>query len=111
MPATELQKKTITLIVFVGLTIMILSALPVVELWLQTSILPRFGLNFAKGWTLTPESAQISMNSAYANAIDATLRIIKIILWMMLVIAIVRFIAYFVLKTVYRNSKQPDVSS
>jgi small-conductance mechanosensitive channel/CRP-like cAMP-binding protein len=111
MPASEPQKKTISLIIFVGLTAIILSALPVVELWLQSSILPRFGLNFIKGWTLTPESAQIAMNAAYANAIDATIRIFKIFLWMTLVIVIVRYFAYLILRTVYRNSKQPDVSS
>lgn len=111
MPATELQKKTISLIIFVGLTIIILSALPVLELWLQTSILPRFGLNFIKGWTLTPESAQTAMNLSYANAIDASVRVLKVILWMALVVAIVRFLAYFILRTAYRNSKQPEVSS
>ncbi len=111
MAATELQKKTISLIIFVGLTVLILLALPVVELWLQTSILPRFGLTFVKGWELTPESAMTGMNAAYSKAIDASVRVIKVVLWMALVIAIVRFIAYFILKTAYRNSKQPEVSS
>ncbi len=111
MPATELQKKTISLIIFVGLTILILSALPVLEVWLQTLILPRFGLHFVKGWELTPESAMTGMNAAYSKAIDASVRVIKVVLWMALVIAVVRFIAYFILKTAYRNSKQPEVSS
>lgn len=111
MPASELQKKTVSLVVFVGLIIIVLSALPVLELWLQTSILPRLGLNFVKGWELTPESAQMAMNLTYAKAIDASVRILKIFLWMALVVAVVRFFAYLILRTAYRNSKQPEVSS
>ena len=111
MAATELQKRTVSVIVFVGLTVAILLFLPVVELWLQASILPQFGMSFTKGWQLTPESAAMPMHLTYANAVDATFRILKIVLWMALVIAVVRFLAYFIIKTAYRASKQPEVSS
>lgn len=111
MPATELQKKTISLVIFVATTILILSSLPVVELWLQTSVLPRFGLQFVKGWELTDESAQSTMNITSVNVIAAFLRILKILLWMALVVAFVRFSAYFIMRTAYRNSKQPEISS
>jgi small-conductance mechanosensitive channel len=111
MAATELRKKAIYLFIFVGLTGLVLSLLPMVELWLQTSILPGFGMTFTKGWELTPAGASVAMNVTYANAIDAFFRILKIILWMAVVIAIVRFLAFFILKTAYRTSKQPEVSS
>lgn len=111
MAASELQRKGISFIVSVAIIVLVLLSLPVVELWLQTSILPRFGMTFAKGWDLTAESNAMPMNTTYVNAIDATLRVLKIVLWMALVIAIVRFLAFFILKTAYRTSKQPEVSS
>lgn len=111
MAATQLQKKTAFLVVFVGLLVLILLSLPVVELWLQMSVLPQFGMAFTRGWELTPESAEMPMHLSYANAVDATFRILKILLWMALVIAVVRFLAFFILKTAYRTSKQPEVSS
>ncbi len=111
MPATELQKKLIYLLIFVGLIVLILSSLPVVELWLQTSILPQFGMTFTKGWDLTPESKAVAMLSTYVNAIDTSFRVLKILLWMALVITVVRFLSYFILRTAFRTSKQPEVSS
>ena len=115
MAATELQKKAIYLVVFVGLTILFLSAfLPFVEHWLQASVLPQLGMTFQKGWELTTESqsgASGSMNLTYSNAIDTFFRILKIALWMSIIIAFVRFIAYLVLRAAYRNSTQTEVSS
>lgn len=111
MAATELQKKAIYTVVFVGLTVLIMSALLFFEGWLQTSILPQFGMNFQTGWELTAESSQMAMNSAYANAFDAFFRIVKIVLWLALVITVVRFAAFVILRVVYRNSQQTEVSS
>src|SRR5437773_5553847 len=116
MAATELQKKAIYLVIFVGLTILFLSAfLPFVEHWLQASVLPQLGMTFTqKGWELTAESASGvsgAMNATYANALDTFFRILKIALWMSIIIAFVRFIAYLVLRAAYRNSAQTEVSS
>ncbi len=111
MAATELQKKAIFLIIFVGIAILSLSFLPAFELWLQSSVLPQFGLSFSTGWTLTSDSAGVAMNVTYANYIDSFFRIIKIILWMAITIASVRFIAYLILRAAYRNSPHPDFSS
>jgi small-conductance mechanosensitive channel len=111
MAATQLQKKAVFLVIFVGLTVIVLMTLPVMERWLQTSFLPQFGMTFIKGWDLTTDSEAVAMNVSYAKAIDASFHIFKIILWMGLVIAVVRFLAFLILKTAYRTSKQPEVSS
>lgn len=111
MAASNLQRKAVSFIISVAVIVLVLSLLPIVEVWLQTSILSQFGMSFVKGWELTPESAAMPMHITYVNAIDATLRIIKIVLWMALVIAVVRFLAFFILKTAYRTTKQPEVSS
>ena len=109
--ASDLQKKAIYFVIFVGLIVLILSSLPVFESWLQTAVLPEIGLVFSKGWTLTEASAGQPMNVTYAAALDAFFRIITIILWMAAVIAVVRFLAFLILRTAYRTSAQPEVFS
>ena len=111
MPTSELQKKAIFFVVFVVLTILVLSALPFVESWLQASVFPPFGLYFEKGWELTEASAKVAMNVTYATATETFFRILKIGLWMAVVIAFVRFFAHLILQTANRNSAQTDTSS
>ena len=111
MAASELQKKAVFLVVFIVLTILILSALPFVESWLRTSVFPPFGIDFVKGWELTEASAKDAMNVTYATATDTFFRILKIGLWMGVVIAFVRFFAYLILRTATRNSAQSEASS
>ena len=111
MAAPDLQKKAIFFVVFVIMTILILSALPFVESWLQTSVYPPFGINFTKGWELTETSARVAMNVTYASATETFFRVLKIGLWMAVVIAFVRFFAYLILRTATRNSTQSEGSS
>ncbi len=111
MTPSELQKKAIYLVVFVGLAILILSSLSIVETWLQTSFFPQFQIFFSKGWELSEESSKIVMNMTVANTFDTFFRILKILLWMAIVIAIVRFVAQLLLRTFFRGSAQTEVSS
>jgi len=111
MAAQELRKKAIFLVIFVGLAVLILMTLPAMEIWLQTSILSQFGMTFVKDWELSPESLAVGMHGTYAKAIDSCFRIVKILLWMALVVAVVRFLAFLILKTAYRTAKQPEASS
>ena len=112
---TELQKKAISLVVFLLLAALVFSTLPMLENWLQFSILPQFGMTFEQGagvhWIPTQESAKEAMNVTYANAFDTFFRILRIILWMAVVIALVRFLTYLVLRTAFRKSKQTEVST
>ena len=109
--ASDLQKKAVSFVIFLGLVILALSLIPVLENWLRTSILPEFGLAFSKGWVLNPESAELPMHVTYAAVLDAFFHIITIVLWMALVIATVRFVAFLILRTAYRTSSQPEVFS
>jgi small-conductance mechanosensitive channel len=111
MASTELQRKAVYLIIVVGLATIVLSSLSVVEVWLQTSFLPQFQIHFTKGWELTDESARVMMNVTSANVLDTFFRVFKILLWMTIVIAIVRFVAYLALRTFIRGSVQTEVSS
>lgn len=111
MPATELQKKAIFLVIFVGLAVLVLSSLSIVETWLQASFFPQFQIFFTKGWQLSEESSNVVMNMTIANAFDTFFRILKILLWMAVVIALVRFVAQLLLRTIVRGSSQTEVTS
>ena len=111
MASTELRKKAVYFVIFAAVTIFVISSLPALELWLQTTLLPQFGLTFEKGWLLTEESSGLPMSATYVTAINTCFHIIRIVLWMALVIALVRFIAYLILRAAYRSSDQPEFSS
>ena len=51
------------------------------------------------------------MAATYANALDTAFRILKILLGMAVVISIVRFVAYLVLRTAYRSSTQTEIAT
>ena len=113
---TELQKRAISLVVFLLLsTIVLATLLPLIEGWLQFSLLPQFGIFFEQGpdihWQLTAQSASQGMHVTLVNAIDNFFHILKIILGMAIVIAIVRFLTYAVVRTVFRKSKQTEAST
>ncbi len=111
MTAPELKNKAVFLVIFVGLAILVLSTLSIVESWLQVSFLPQFQIYFTKGWELTDESSKVMMNVTVANVFDTFFRIVKILLWMAIVIATVRFFAQLILRTVFRGNTQTEVSS
>ena len=82
------------------------------ENWLRLSVFSQLGWTFQHGWELTTESAAAEpMAASYANALDTFFRIVKIILWMTVVISVVRFVAYLILRTAYRNSTQTEVAT
>jgi len=90
MAATELQKRSISLVILVGILGSFLALMPLAEGWLQNAFVTS---------TMT------------ANVVDTSLRILKIILWMAIVITIVRFVAYVILRAATRGSAETEVSS
>ena len=111
---TELKKKAISLVLFLIVAGLVLAVVPVVEDWLQVDVLPQFNMFFEPGqsWVLTSESAGgRAMNATLAAVFDTFFRILKIILWMAVIVGIVRFVTYLVLRGVYRRSKQTETGS
>lgn len=111
---TEIQKKAISLVVFLLVVGLVLTLVPMIEDWLQFGFLPQFGMVFEPAgvhWTLTEASARQAMNATYAGAFDTFFRILKIILWMAVIIAVVRFVTSLILRAVYRRSKQTETGS
>jgi small-conductance mechanosensitive channel/CRP-like cAMP-binding protein len=111
MAASQLKKKATYLLIFIGLTVLVLSVLSMLESWLQATFLPQFQINFGSGWDLTDESSKVMVNVTVAKALDTAFRILKILLWMSIVIAAVRFVAQLVMQTIFRGSTQTEVSS
>lgn len=94
MAASEFQKRSITFVVVFGLMAAALAALPFIETWLREEFLPGFGLVFA-GEAL----------------FDNFFHILKIILWMVLVISVVRFLTFVIFLARQRNPEQNEISS
>ncbi len=113
MPSSELYRRTLFFLVFAGIVIIVLMVLPFVETGLQEYVLARFGLG------ITPEGQVIHTDGTAPAMMTITLigvglnifHIVKIVLWMALVIAIVRYVWFLVMKTAFRGSGQTEISS
>lgn len=113
MPASELQKRSAFFLVFSGIVILLLILVPFVENGLQAYVLGQFGLS------LSAEGQVIAQDGGMPGRMTVTLvelvlnlfLIAKIILWMALVIAVVRFVAFLIFKTALRGTGQSEISS
>lgn len=112
MPPSELQKRSVFFLIFGGTLTLILVLLPFVESALQEYGLARFGLS------VTPEGHVAStdgtppgmMTSSLISLVFNLFHIAKVIIWMALVIAVVRFVAFLIFKTALRGT-QSEIAS
>lgn len=112
MPTAELQKRFIVFLVFAGVITLILIAIPFVENGLREYVLSQFGLDVVNGEVISTDGvAPTMMTSTMIGLVVNLFHIGKIILWMALVISIVRFVAFLLLKTAFRTSGQNEISS
>jgi len=113
MPATEIQKKAAYFLVFAGLLALILILFPFIEDWINAYMVGQFGLIVSPDGSVTSANGSVpaKMTETWISLVVNTLHILKIFLWMALVIAFVRFVAYLITKTVYRNATQGEISS
>ena len=113
MPSLELQKKAFYFVIFAGIVTLVLVLLPVIENGMQSYVLSQFGL------AVSPDGNVISTDGVPPGMMTVTsiglvlnlFRIVKIALWMALVISIVRFVGYLIVKTALRNTNQSEISS
>lgn len=112
MASTEFRRRALFFVVFAGIVVVILMALPLFESWLQHEFLPQFGLVFKSGWQLDTDSGSPAMMmQTTASLIDNVFHIIKIVLWMALIISIVRFLTYLIFGAAFRTTGQSEISS
>ena len=114
MPSLELQKKAVYFVIFSGVITLILVLLPFIENGLLGYVLAQFGLEISPDGNVvsTVKDKIPSMMTVTSIGLILNLfHIIKIVLWMALVISIVRFVAYLIVKTAFRSSNQSEISS
>lgn len=120
MPASELQRKALFLLIFVAVITAILIALPILETWVEIDLFPQLGLVLFEGKPSIQSVAAdgkigylpASMMAQTTYSLGTTLaQILKVLLWMALVIALVRFLSHLIIKAVYRKTPQGEISS
>lgn len=111
MPASELQKKLVSSLGLVVLITIVLVLFPSDET-LKAYLANSFGLIINNGVVASPTGGNIPMMvDTTVTLVQNIANIFEIILWMALVVTVVRLIFFAVAKTLYRGSKQGEVSS
>jgi small-conductance mechanosensitive channel/CRP-like cAMP-binding protein len=113
MPASELRRKTTFFLIFAGSVSLILILFPFIEDGLWAYVEAQFGLVVAENGavrTVTGEAPRQMIETTVGLVVNV-LNIINIILWMALVIAIVRYVGWLIVKTAHRGARQGEVST
>lgn len=114
MAEPNLRKKTLYFLSFAAVLIFVLILFPFLEDWVRGYLSQQYGLVVAPDGGVTAANGDVppKMTETTISLVVNVLHIIKIFLWMTLVIAIVRFFGFLVLKTAYRKSGAPsEISS
>src|ERR1043166_4296006 len=113
MPWPDIRKRSVYFFITAALIVVILLLFPLVEGWAIDAVAARFGMVIAPDGTVTMAdgSAPAKMTETSIDLIIAVIHLLKIVVWMALVIAIVRYVSFLVTKTFYRNAKQGEISS
>lgn len=133
---TELRKHFVIFLIFSGIVILALLLLPFIEPTLKSSVGDLFGLTETQKEvpvsndntkvqtqpeaSPTPKPVQspenkltveTKMSQTATSLFDSILRIFKVLLWMCLIIAIVRFINILVFNTALRNTSNYELAT
>lgn len=113
MPASTFQKRSVFFLVFSGTAILILVGIPLLESWLQDTILPRFAVR------MLPDGRVVNLDNMDAPRMHTTavslvvnvFHILKIFLWMALIVVVVRFLSFLIFETAFRRASQSEIAS
>ena len=98
MASTELYKRALSLVIFVALLAAILGFIAVFGEGIRTAIVEY--------------SSQVDAGPSMSGSVfDTIVKVLRIMLWMAIVIAIVRFVAFMLMRAAARRSAQAEVSS
>ncbi len=114
MAASELYKRTFYFLVVAGSITVILLLFPVVESWRHDYVVKHFGYELTNQGVLAPktgEGAPDMMTVTGISLFENIIRILKIIIWMILVISIIRMLTYLIFEAIWRNANQSEISS
>jgi small-conductance mechanosensitive channel/CRP-like cAMP-binding protein len=111
MPPSELQRRSVYFLIFAGTVTLTLIVLSFVESGLTDYGLAQFGLEIREGQLRSLDGAPPSMmTNALVDLVLNLFRIAKVLLWMALIIAVVRYVALLLFKTALRGS-QTEIAS
>jgi len=113
MPASEFQKRAFYFLLSAGIVTVILLSTRMIEGWAYDFLLPQFGLKLLEGGKLATvnEMQPSMMEETTFGLLENVLHVVRILLWMALVIIVVRFLGFLVLKTLLRASSQSEIAS
>jgi len=94
MASTELLKRTLSLIIFVALMLAIL-----------------IGLHIFNDWFTDYLSANPDFSPLRVNAVEMGIKVTRIIFRMLMVIAIIRYIAFILMRTAARHSAKNEIAT
>jgi len=112
MSAIEFRKKALVFVAFAGVIVLILVLMPFAEAQLEVYILSQFGIAITPDGHLVPASGDQRPGMMVETGISLGvnfLRIVRILLWMMLVISVIRFFGYMIVSTI--RGAQSEVGS
>ncbi len=112
MLASELRKRTVLFFIFAGIPLLLVIFLPSENI-IQSYLTTQFQV------AISPENKIIAadntpmaqMGETSANLIINLYHIFKIVLWMIFVIAAVRFVNFLIFSTFIKHSSQTEISS
>ena len=112
MPASDFRKKAFVFVVFAGIVIVILLLMPFAEEQLVAYFQNQFGITITPDGHSVPLSGEqrpgMMVETSIAIGINV-LRIVRILLWMALVIAVIRFLGSIIVSTI--RGAQSEVGS
>ena len=113
MAEASFQRKAFFFLVFAGIVTILVLILPLAENQLQSYLLAQLGLAVtAEGHVVSSDGTPASMMTQTTYDLVVNLfHIIKIVLWMALVIAVVRFIALLIFSTALRKSGPTEIAT
>src|SRR4051812_47331889 len=112
MPEPDLRRKTVYFLAFAAILVFTLILFPILEEWVRMYLSDRFGLVIAADGGVTVASGDLpgTMTANTVSLVVNALHVLKIIIWMALVIATVRYVGGLILNTAYRTSESHSPS-
>lgn len=113
MPSTRNYTKVSTFLFVAGLTTIVLLLLPAIESWGLGYVSEQFGFEIVNGALVAKSGAEAPqmMTSTLVNIGENLIHFLKILLWMILVISIVKLLTILIFETIFKNVAQSEIAS
>jgi small-conductance mechanosensitive channel/CRP-like cAMP-binding protein len=114
MAASELRRRAIFYLILAGSIVVTLFVLTLVEEWGHNYLIANWGFEIDPLGQITSKTgagAPDMVTSTTVSLVENLLRIVKIVLWMVLVISTVRTLVRLVSETVFKNATHSEIAS